>query len=46
MEGKSGTLYSPSYPAHLTNQNCAWVIRVPEGYQVRLRFPNLNLERR
>ncbi|XP_064384766.1 tolloid-like protein 1 isoform X4 [Halichondria panicea] len=44
MEGKSGTFYSPSYPNHIVNQRCAWVIRVPEGYRVRLSFPGLRLE--
>ena len=46
MEGKSGTFYSPSYPNHIVNQRCAWVIRVPEGYRVRLSFPGLSIEQR
>ena len=46
MEAESGTFYSPGYPAHKTNQRCAWVIKVPDGYYIRLRFPELNLEQR
>lgn len=45
-EGSSGTLYSPSYPSPLPNQDCAWVIKVPDGYSVELSFPDLRMQYR
>ena len=43
----NGTFYSPNYPDHVTNQSCAWVIQVPDGYSdIQLTFPNFHLEKR
>ena len=39
-----GSVRSVGFPAHLHNQNCAYVLRTPEGYGVEFRFPGLSLE--
>ena len=46
IEGKNGTFNSPQFPDNATNQSCAWVIRVPDGYHLQLSFPILNLKER
>ena len=41
-----GTIRSPGFPSHRHNQDCAFVLRAPEGYGIQFRFPNFQLEQR
>lgn len=46
MTGLSGTFQSPGYPNHRHNQDCAWVVKVPDGYYIDVTFPRFQLEPR
>ena len=41
-----GIIRSAGFPAHRNNQECAYVVEVPEGYGIQFRFTNLQLETR
>ena len=40
---KSGSFRFPGYPTHPRNGNCSFVIEVPKGYGLSIRFPNFQL---
>ena len=42
----SGTYTSPGYPSYRHNLDCAYVIKVPQGYSIQLTIHNLNIETR
>ncbi|VDM95878.1 unnamed protein product [Thelazia callipaeda] len=42
---EEGTIQSPRYPEnYMPDEECKWIITVPEGYQVALNFQFFNLE--
>ncbi|KAG6453574.1 hypothetical protein O3G_MSEX008219 [Manduca sexta] len=41
-----GYIYSPGYPKHYEpNRDCAWIIEVPAGQQIKLNISEFDLER-
>ena len=45
LTGSSGTLFSPDYPAHYpVNVRCVWIISVPAGKRVKVKFEDLELK--
>ena len=42
----SGTYTSPGYPNYQHNLDCAYVIKVPQGYTIQLTIHNFNVETR
>ena len=42
----SGTYTSPGYPNYQHNLDCAYVIKVPQGYTIQLIIHNFNVETR
>ena len=41
-----GAYTSPGYPSYRHNLDCAYVIRVPSGYGIRLTIHNFDIEKR
>ena len=47
IKASTGTFSSPNYPNHYRdNITCGWIIQVPPGYNVRLRFLAISLDNR
>lgn len=47
MSGETGVIKSPNYPArYVGNENCVWLIEVPDGENVTLEFTDFDLENR
>lgn len=45
VTGSSGSFSSPNYPSSYPNSvTCRWIIKVPEGYLVRLSLQSFQLE--
>ena len=45
LSGTNGSLTTPRFPVRYPNSvKCTWIIQVPEGFQVRLRFDSFRLE--
>ena len=45
LSGSSGTFFTPDYPVPYPNDaTCIWIISVPAGKRVKLKFEDLDLE--
>ena len=42
----NGTYTSPGYPSYRHNLDCAYVIKVPQGYDIQLKISNFATEQR
>ena len=46
LNGPSGTFFTPDYPVPYPDYNrCIWIISVPAGKRVKLKFEDFDLER-
>jgi hypothetical protein len=45
IDGVAGSVFSPGYPQfYPSNKECAWLLSVPSGFNVRLKFHAFQLE--
>ena len=45
LKGLNGTFDSPNYPNHYgINNTCGWLISVPQGYRISLKFKRISLD--
>lgn len=46
LQGTQGRFQAPRFPRYAHNLDCAWVIKVPPGYNILLQFPTSGIENR